>query len=149
MKKIVLFFLCLMLLVIVSGCTQSQPEQAQPTATPVQTKAPRTTLPMVTTSAPTPIVITQTSTPTVSDNTISIENQAFNPPLTTVPKGSIVRWVNVDSAPHSIKFTKVSGINPSGPLSSGQGFSVKFDETGTFVYADAMHPDVQGRIIVV
>jgi plastocyanin len=146
MKRVLLFFVCIVLLAFVSGCSQPESQQVQPTATPV----PRTTIPMTTaTPVPTTLFITQETTPTVSDNTISIQNMAFNPSTMTVKKGAIVRWVNLDSFPHSIKFTKASMINPSDPLSTGQGFSVKFDTPGTFAYSCAIHPSMQGTIIVV
>ncbi|MCX6689793.1 MAG: plastocyanin/azurin family copper-binding protein [Methanoregula sp.] len=149
MKRVFLFFLCIMLLAFVSGCSQPESQQVQPTAAPVKTTIPRTTSPMITTPVPTTLFITQETTLTVSDNTISIQNMAFNPPTMTVKKGAIVRWVNMDSFPHSIKFAKASGIDPSDPLSTGQGFSVKFDNTGTFAYICAIHPSMQGTIIVV
>jgi plastocyanin len=144
MKRVVLFFACIMLLLVVSGCSQPGSQPVQPAQSPVATTAPPATpLPVAT-----PVFVPKETTPTVSDNTIRIQNMAFNPPTMTVKAGAIVRWVNMDSVPHSIKFTKVSGINPSDPLSVSQGFSVKFDEPGTFAYSCAIHPSMQGTIIV-
>ena len=140
MKRIVLFFVCIMLLLVVSGCSQPQSQQAQPTPSPVATTAPP-----VITSTPLP----RTTTPTVSANTISIKNMAFNPPSVTIKAGSIVRWVNNDEFPHTVTFTKESGIAcGTGIMSSSQGCSVKFDQPGTFAYSCAIHPGMHGTVVV-
>lgn len=139
MKRIVLFFLCIMLFLMVSGCSQPQAQQAQPTPSPVATTAPP-----VITSTPLP----RPTMPSVSDNKISIKNMAFNPPSLTVKAGLIVRWVNNDEFPHTVTFTKESGIDASGPLSSSQSFSVKFDQPGTFAYSCAIHPGMHGTVVV-
>jgi plastocyanin len=39
-------------------------------------------------------------------------------------------------------------INPSGALASGQSFSVRFTDKGTYTYYDGMHPTLKGTVIV-
>jgi len=148
MKKVVVFFTCIVFLFVVSGCSQPQSAQEQPatpTPSPIKTIARPTTTQPITART----LVPQTTTPTVSDNTISIQKMAYTPPSMTVKKGAIVRWVNNDAVTHTVTFTKASGINPSGPLSASQSFSVKFDEPGTYPYSCAIHPSMQGTVIVV
>ncbi len=145
MKKVIVFFTCIVLLLVVGGCSQPQPATPTPT-TPIVTTARPTTAPPVAawTLAP------QTPVPSVSDNTVSIASMAFNPPSMTIKKGSIVRWVNNDAAAHTVIFTKQSGITcGTGIMSSAQSCSVKFDEPGTYTYTCSIHPSMQGTIIVV
>jgi len=147
MKKVIVFFTCILLLFVVSGCSQPQSAQGQPatpTPSPIKTIARQTTAPPVTAWTLQP----QTPTPSVSDNTISIQKMAYNPSSMTVKKGATVRWVNNDAVTHTVTFTKASGINPSGPLSASQSFSVKFDQIGTYPYSCAIHPSMQGTVIV-
>ena len=77
-------------------------------------------------------------------NTVSIQNFAFNPSSLTVSKGTTVTWTNEDSASHEIKSTTFG----SSLLSKGATFSHTFDQTGTFNYSCAIHPTMQGKIIV-
>jgi len=124
--------------VLAAGCTQSQ--QPQPTAitpTPGQTPAQPFASP----------VNTPLSQAPVSENTIAIKNFAFNPPTMTVTAGSIVRWVNQDSAPHRIMFSDKTEAG-SDVLSPSQSYSKKFDRAGRFSYYCTIHPDMTGIIIV-
>jgi len=89
-----------------------------------------------------------TSTYTDSDNIIAIQNMAFTPPSMTVNKGAIVRWVNTDAVAHTVTFTTESGIRSSGPLSSSQGFSVKFDQPGVYEYTCSIHPSIHGTVVI-
>ncbi len=130
--------------VIIAGCTQPaaiQPPQtipATPSTVPVQTPA---------TPIPTPI-----SQATVSANTITIKNFAFDPQRLTVNTGSIVRWENRDNAPHRIVFIDSAGRDTdvdSSVLSSSQSWSNRFDTPGTYDYYCKIHPEMTGTIIVV
>ena len=117
MKRILLLCMAVVFLLLTAGCTQTTAPQVQPaatTATPTLVKSVATTAPAaptVTTSAP------------VSDNTIIIQNMAYNPAQITVNAGDIVRWVNKDTVVHSVVFSKASMIDPSGVLASCESFS--------------------------
>ena len=149
MKKVIVLFICIVLLLVMSGCSQPQSAQGQsatPTPTPIKTIAHPTTSQPITAWTLQP----QTPTPSVLDNTISIASMAFNPPSLTIKKGSIVRWVNNDAVAHTVIFTKQSGITcGTGIMSSAQSCSVKFDEPGTYTYTCSIHPSMQGTIVVV
>jgi len=138
-----LFFLCaaVVCLMIAAGCTESAPQQAAPaaTATPGNPTAGDT----VTTAAPT----TMATTSSVSDNTVSIYEMSYDPAVITVQAGAIVRWVNRDSAIHSVVFSDTN-INPSGTLSASQSFSVRFTTPGTYAYHCGIHPKATGTVVV-
>ena len=149
MKKVIVLFICIVLFLVMSGCSQPQSAQGQsatPTPTPIKTIAHPTTSQPITAWTLQP----QTPTPSVLDNTISIASMAFNPPSLTIKKGSIVRWVNNDAVAHTVIFTKKSGITcGTGIMSSTQSCSVKFDNPGTYTYTCSIHPSMQGTIVVV
>ncbi|MGD0534798.1 MAG: plastocyanin/azurin family copper-binding protein [Methanoregula sp.] len=138
MKHILLLCMAVIFLQLMAGCTQTA-QQGQPAATP--TPAPANT---VTISAP-----VATTTVSVSDNTVLIQNMAYNPAQITVKAGEIVRWVNKDKVVHSVVFSKDSKIDPSGPLSASQSFSVKFYDTGVYNYSCGIHPQMQGSVVVI
>jgi plastocyanin len=65
--------------------------------------------------------------------------------------GEEIRFANAASVPHT--FTAGSpgselGAFDSGVLAPGQSFSLTIDERGVFSYFCALHPDMQGTIIV-
>jgi plastocyanin len=96
-----------------------------------------------------PGVTTTTAIPektaSVSDNTITIKDFAFNPPAMTVRAGATVRWVNADSATHRIQ-ARGDIISPL--LSSGQSWSRIFDQAGTYEYTCTIHPSMHGTLVV-
>lgn len=124
-------------LVVVSGCTQSA-APSQPTATiTMQTSV----LPTSTTNLP-----VQT-TNLVSENTVRINDFTFEPATITVKAGSIVRWVNGDTVLHRIQFDD-EHFSPI-LLGSSQSGSQIFVEPGVYPYICIIHPEMRGTIIVV
>jgi len=119
-----------------AGCTQTA-QQGQPATTAAPSP--------VDTATAAPVI---TPTASVSDNTIVIQNMAYNPAQITVKAGSIVRWVNKDKVPHSVVFSKDSMIDPSGILAISQSFSVKFNNAGIYNYSCSIHPVMQGSVVV-
>jgi plastocyanin len=141
MKQFIPFFTVIILLLLVCGCSQPQQGSASPTPTPATTFAPQGT-PATVTAAP-------TKTASVSANTIVIQKMAYDPATLTVGAGSIVRWVNKDDVPHTVTFTKESGIAcGTGIISPSQSCSVKFDTPGTFDYSCAIYPVMRGTVVV-
>lgn len=144
--KPVLLPITVIILLLVCGCSQPQTVSPPPTGTPAATLiTPR--------ESPTVATATATAAPTkidsVSANTIVIQNMAYDPATLTVTKGAIVRWVNQDDTPHTVTFTKESGLAcGTGLLSPSQSCSVKFDTAGTFDYSCAIHRSMHGTIVV-
>jgi amicyanin len=143
MKKAVVILFIVAMLAIASGCSQPAPAP-QPPSTPVP--APVTTRATSPTYLPTTPVPVPTNAPSVSDNTITINKMAFNPPQMTVKAGANVRWVNEDSVIHRLKF--LDDIQ-SPFLAAGQSYTRAFDRPGTYDYSCTIHPSMQGTIIVV
>jgi plastocyanin len=77
---------------------------------------------------------------------IAIKGFAFDPPSITIKAGTTVRWVNQDSANHTI--TSDSGAWDSGGIAQGESFTRVFDTVGTFTYHCTVHPSMKGTIIV-
>jgi plastocyanin len=129
-------------LLLIAGCTETAPQQQ---AAPAATATPDTPAAgdIVATAAPTTVATTSS----VSDNTVSIYEMSYDPAVITVQAGAIVRWVNRDSAIHSVVFSD-AGINPSGVLSASQSWSWKFNTPGTYAYHCGVHPKATGTVIV-
>jgi plastocyanin len=151
--------------VLIAGCTESpygSTTQATtqatiaptPAATTLATPAATTLATPVKTTAPTPQV-----TATLLNQTnvsVTIKNFAFSPRIVTVSNGTTVTWTNQDPTPHQIiNDPGGSGFNPglgqifkSSPLETGQSYSFTFPSTGLFPYRCAIHPAMEGQIIV-
>jgi len=86
----------------------------------------------------------QDQQPLVLENTITIRNFAFNPSIITIPKDSIVIWINEESALHRIN----SDFFNSEIINRGESFQFKFDNQGTYDYICGIHPSMKGQIIV-
>jgi len=90
----------------------------------------------------------------VSDYTIRINKNGFDPASTTVATGTIVRWVNEDSTADPQLYNpthRISLVNikDSPLLSSGQSWSWIFEQQGSYDYRDMIHPALTGTVIVV
>jgi len=155
--------IAILLAVLIAGCTGSPdgtmtPASTQatlaPTAAETTLATPAATTPAVMTTAPTPQV-----TATILNQTnvsVTIRNFAFSPRILTVSNGTTVTWTNQDPTPHQIiNDPGGSGFNPglgqifeSGPLGTGESYSFTFTSTGLFPYRCAIHPAMEGQIIV-
>jgi plastocyanin len=137
MKNGLILLAIIIILVGLCGCTQT----ASPVKPPATVTTPvQTTQPLAATTIPVP-----QTTSSVSDNTIRIKNFAFDPARITMKVGSTARWVNQDSVPHRILFA--DGVD-SAVLAPSQSWSRKIDQAGTYDYACAIHPAMQGTVIV-
>jgi len=145
--------------ILLFGCAQ-QAEQA-PNATGNNVTAPGTAPPPATTQ---PGAVPPATTPPASNGTpphgkapppdmenvtavftIHIKNFAFEPSEVTVPSGAKVVWVNDDSVQH-----RIGGAAFGSPtLANGDTYGRVFTEgPGTYPYSCAIHPSMQGKIIV-
>ena len=109
-----------------------------PAATPSDS-SPATSNPVPAATNPTPSV-----QPTNKTSTITISNFSFNPAQLTIKVGTTVTWTNDDQPPHQIKSDSFN----SGILNTGDSFSYKFNQPGTYSYSCAIHPSMTGTIIV-
>src|ERR671913_1130096 len=76
--------------------------------------------------------------------TVWIQGFRFKPAHITIKRGTKVRWINKDSAPHT-----ATSINPrrfdSGRLGKGQRYTQTFKSTGKKWYFCKIHPHMRGR----
>jgi len=89
----------------------------------------------------------QPDAPSFADHDISIDNFQFVDGSITVQVGDTVRWVNDDSATHTV--TAGDGSFDSGDLQNGDDFEFTFDTLGSFPYKCNLHPAMTGTITVV
>ena len=80
-------------------------------------------------------------------NEIRIDNFSFVPRVLTVARGTQVTWVNADDVPHLIVSVR-QRFAPSSALDTGQRYSVRLTEPGTYDYFCSIHPTMTGRIVV-
>jgi plastocyanin len=84
------------------------------------------------------------------DGQVEIVRLEFTPGSVTVAAGGSVTWSNTDSVAHTV--TSGSPGDADGTfdesLSGGGEASVTFDESGTFAYFCAIHPNMTGEVVV-
>ncbi|HEX2089381.1 MAG TPA: plastocyanin/azurin family copper-binding protein [Actinomycetota bacterium] len=81
-----------------------------------------------------------------SANAVEIKGFAFVPATIEVTRGTTVRWTNSDPTEHTVTSREQSF--GSDPLASGQTFTTRFNEAGTFRYFCAIHPAMEGTVRV-
>jgi plastocyanin len=143
MRSVPVLLTIAFLLLLTCGCSESPP--AQPAVTVTSTTA--TPSPIAATTLLTTVII-PSRTASVSDNTITIVKNTFNPANMTVKVGSTVRWVNADDHPHRIEFTDKAFSTSAYLLGSSQSASQRFLRAGTYDYSCTIHPYMQGTITV-
>ena len=78
----------------------------------------------------------------------TIDNFTFSPAVLTVPAGAKVTWTNHDDIPHTVTSAATPRLFHSGPLDTGDSFSFVFDAPGEYKYFCALHPHMQGTVVV-
>jgi len=162
MKWFIGFFVLLIALVAISGCTQSVQPVAPATTIPTTVPTPEPVLVVTTvptaqaTPVPTPkivvINVTHVVTPTtaIRVTTIHITSNGFTPAVDVVLPGTGIFWVNDDTVPHTVKAVGVhAGAFNSGEIIPTSTWSFDFGEKdGTFEYILDNNPKITGTIIV-
>src|SRR6478735_2385309 len=69
----------------------------------------------------------------------------YSPPVLTIHKGDVVKWLNSDTEVHTV--TSGKGID-RGSFKPEQSWSFTFDKEGTFYYFCTIHPWMVGAIVV-
>lgn len=135
MKKLIFFMPLILMLVVLSGCSNAS---VVPANSPVIKNPAVNTLDSKTNTAST------VPSKTNESASVNIQNFAFSPDALTIKLGTTITWINNDSAPHQIK----SATFNSDPLSQGNSFSFTFKNAGTFNYICSIHPSMTGTIVV-
>ncbi len=78
---------------------------------------------------------------------VGIDNFNFTPSVLTVKAGSTVTWINKDDVPHLV--VSVKGAWKQSPvLDTDQRYTVTLTKPGTYDYFCALHPKMQGKVVV-
>ena len=132
-RKVLFITLILVIAIVASGCSSTTTTN---TTNPAPVQVNNTTI----INNPAPV-----NNPNPQTYTVNIQNNAFNPSSVQIPAGSTVKWINLDPIQHEPK----GNVFDSGPLSQNGVFEYTFNQTGTYNYVCAIHPSMQGTIIVV
>ena len=127
-RKVLFVTLILVIAIVASGCSSTNTTN--------------------TTTNPAPVQVNNTTiinNPATVNYTVNIQNNAFNPSSIQIPAGSTVKWINLDPVQHEAK----GNVFDSGPLNQNSVFEYTFNQAGTYNYACAIHPSMQGTITVV
>ena len=84
---------------------------------------------------------------TLGPGEIAIDNFQFSPTPLTVKAGTKITWINNDDVPHLIASSK-NAFKASSVLDTDQRFSTTFTTPGTYDYFCALHPKMQGSVVV-
>jgi plastocyanin len=79
---------------------------------------------------------------------IGIDNFVFSPAVLTVPAGTRVVWVNRDDIPHLVVASAAPPAFRSAALDTDDRFAHVFDRPGRYPYFCALHPHMQGTVVV-
>ncbi len=72
----------------------------------------------------------------------------YIPATVHVSAGTTVRWVNEDTAKHTVISDPSSGPLKSGEFGKGGSYERTFDKPGSFDYYCKVHPFMTGAVIV-
>ncbi|MGZ7194174.1 MAG: cupredoxin domain-containing protein [Halobacteriota archaeon] len=98
------------------------------------------------TSSSTPSPSSGPVTSTATQNSVAIQNYAFNPSTLTIQKGANVTWKNEDSVQHDVVSDASAFSSPL--LNKGETYTRQFNSSGTFSYHCTPHSYMKGTIIV-
>jgi plastocyanin len=79
--------------------------------------------------------------------TVVIQDFRFKPANIDIKRGTRVRWINRDSAPHTVTANKAGSFD-SGHLRHGQTYSHTFKTAGKKAYHCEIHPFMRGSVVV-
>ncbi len=155
MKKIIIFFVVVVAVIVAWVSLRDGDKVAGPVSTPTPTLSVSPTL----SPSPTP---SATPTPFQQSNTVTYTDSGYSPATITVKKGQIVTWKNNSSKQmrtasaihpiHSVYPTTGgclgSTFDACTGISSGGTWSFKFDIVGTWKYHNHMNSSHTGTIVV-
>lgn len=85
-----------------------------------------------------------TGGPAAKQVTVEIKDFQFNPEKVTIAMGGVVTWKNLDASAHTVTG---KGFD-SGNMSQNDTYAFTFLDKGTFTYKCAVHPYMEGTVIV-
>lgn len=79
-----------------------------------------------------------------ADHVVEIKGMAFSPKNLTVKAGETIKFINMDSAPHTA--SAKDGSFGTGRLKKGESAMVKISTTGDINYFCKVHPSMKGSV---
>ena len=73
-----------------------------------------------------------------------VDGNDFRPATVTIPRRSVVKWVNRDNVSH----TSTSSTSNSGTVRPGESFKKRFRRAGTYDYRCTIHVGMTGTVVV-
>jgi plastocyanin len=93
-----------------------------------------------------PAALAAASAPGAEPAGVRITQYRFEPPTLEIARGATVRWVNDDDDPHTV--TADAGAFGSAGIDTHEEFVFTFPAAGTYAYHCALHPMMQGTVVV-
>ena len=91
---------------------------------------------------------TVTAAAAMREATVAISGFAFVPAQLIVPAGTRIIWTNRDDIPHTVTHAATPRLFGSPALDTGERYARVFDKPGTYRYFCAIHPHMQGVVVV-
>jgi plastocyanin len=88
------------------------------------------------------VAIAMVQTPTA----VTIQGFAFRPAELSIGVGTTVQWTNQDGAPHQVESDDGTLAGPV--MGTGATFSFTFGTPGRITYHCAIHPSMNGVVVV-
>ena len=82
------------------------------------------------------------------NQSVMMQNFAYNPATLSVKKGTTVTWTNQDSVDHDVVSEPNGDMFKSELFSEGESYSFTFNSVGTYNYYCSVHPRMKGSITV-
>jgi len=76
---------------------------------------------------------------------VSITGKGFSPAVVVVPTGTVVKWQNNGTSPHSLS----GQVRSPSDLQPGETYQRRFSTPGEYSYLDGLHPDSAGTVVVI
>ena len=80
-----------------------------------------------------------------ADETVTIDDFAFEPGAVTVQVGDSVTWTNADTTAHTA--TDSDGSFDTESIGTGQSSTIQFQEAGRYSYVCSIHPTMTGSVV--
>jgi plastocyanin len=92
-------------------------------------------------------VIGRTTRPARAQSaSVQISNYTFIPSTQSIPAGAVITWINQDNTAHDPTSDDNAWSSPA--LSSGQTYTLRFDNPGIYKYHCSIHGTMHGTILV-
>jgi plastocyanin len=83
-----------------------------------------------------------------AEGAITIDNFTFAPATLTIPVGTKITWINNDDIPHVVISSERPPLFRSSVMDTEESYTMTFDKPGHYAYFCALHPHMQGTVVV-